>query len=61
MWYNYLSQYLLKDGYENDPTCPRVFIKRFRSKFVIITIYIDNLNIIGSPEEIPKIVDYLKK
>ena len=28
MWYNLLIEYLLKLGYNNDPICPCVFIKR---------------------------------
>ena len=28
MWYNHLSEYLLKKGYKNDPMCPCIFIKR---------------------------------
>ena len=27
MWYNRLSEYLLKKGYKNDPICPYIFIK----------------------------------
>jgi len=28
MWYNRLSDYLLKEGYKNDSVCPYIFIKR---------------------------------
>ena len=28
MWYNRLSEYLLKEGFENNQICPCVFIKR---------------------------------
>ena len=30
MWYNCLSEYLLKEGFENNPICPCVFIKKIR-------------------------------
>ncbi|KAG8496930.1 hypothetical protein CXB51_008145 [Gossypium anomalum] len=60
MWYNRLSEYLLK-GYKNDPICPCIFIKKFGSGYVIIVVYVDDLNIIGTPEEIQKIVECLKK
>ena len=56
MWYNRLSEYLLKEGYKNDPICPCVFIKRFGSKFVIIVIYVYDLNIIGSSNELQNAV-----
>ena len=32
MWYNHLSEFLLK---ENDPICPFIFMKRSGSEFVI--------------------------
>ena len=61
MWYNRLSEYLLKEGYKNDPISPCIFIKKFGSGFVIIAVYVDDLNIIGTPEEISVTVNYLKK
>ena len=60
MWYNRLTEYLLKQGYNNDPICPCVFIKRYQSQFVIITVYVDDLNIIGTPEELQKAANCLK-
>ncbi|CAL9011563.1 unnamed protein product, partial [Prunus brigantina] len=36
MWYNRLSEYLIKEGYINDPICPCVFIKKSNSGFAII-------------------------
>jgi len=51
MWYNRLSEYLLKEGYKNDPISPCIFIKRFGSGFVIIEVYVDDLNIIGTSVE----------
>jgi len=61
MWYNSLSEYLLKEGYKNDPICPSVFIRRSGYEFVIIAVYVDDLNIIGTPVELPKTIDCLKK
>ena len=52
MWYNRLSEYLLKKGYVNNPICPCVFIRKTMSGFVIIAVYVDDLNIIGTNEEI---------
>ena len=51
--YNRLSEYLLKHGYKND-TSPCIFMKRYINDFVIIAVYVDNLSIIGTPEELPK-------
>lgn len=61
IWYNRLSEFLIKEGYKNDLICPCIFIKRSGSEFVIIAIYVDDLNIIGTPEELPKAVNCLKK
>ena len=60
MWYNRLSEHLTKEGYVNDPICPCVFIKKTMSGFVIIAVYVDDLNIIGTQKEIQKASDYLK-
>ena len=61
MWYNRLSEYLLKHGYKNDTICPCIFMKRSGNEFVIIAVYVDDLNIIGTPEELPKAVNCLKE
>lgn len=61
MWYNRLSEYLLKEGYKNDPICPCIFMKRSENEYVIIVVYVDDINIIGTPEELPKAVQCLKK
>ena len=49
MWYNHLSQYLLKEGYVNNSICPCVFIKKTENGFAIIAVYVDDLNLIGTP------------
>ena len=56
MWYNRLSKYLLKEGYQNNPICPSAFIKKSQLGFVIITVYVDDLNIIETPEELSKTI-----
>ena len=61
MWYNRLSDHLTKEGYVNDPICPCVFIKKTISGFVIIVVYVDDLNTIGTQKEIQKASDYLKR
>ena len=40
---------------------PCVFIKRFEYKFIIIAVYVDDLDIIEIPEELSKVVGLLKK
>jgi hypothetical protein len=52
MWYNCLSEYLLKEGFENNPICPCVFIKKSESRFAIIAVYVDDLNLVGTPDDL---------
>lgn len=61
MWYNRLSKYLLKEGYENNHIFPYVFIRKIIYDFVIIVVYVDHLNITESNREIKEVIDYLKK
>ena len=61
MWYNHLSEYLLKEGYVNNSICPCVFIKKSKFDLTIIVVYVDYLNLIGTPEDIIKAANYLKK
>ena len=60
MWYNRLSEFLLKKGYTNNNDCPCVFIKKSRTGFCIISVYVDDLNIIGSPKDIKEARKHLK-
>ena len=52
---------MLKKGYKNDPICPYIFIKRSGSEFVIIVVYVDDLNIIGTRKELLEAVECLQK
>ena len=52
---------MLKEGYANNTICPSVFIKRSDFEFAIIVVYVDDFNIIETPEELNKTVSYLKK
>lgn len=54
MWYNNLIEYLLKDWYKNDFICPCIFMKIQDNEFSIITIYVDDINIIGISKELLK-------
>ena len=45
----------------NNPICPCVFIKKSETGFAIIAVYVDDLNLVGTPEELTKTAEYLKK
>ena len=49
MWYQRLSEYLIKERYKNDPICPCVFIKKSETEFVIVAVYVDDINLIRTP------------
>ncbi|GKA23918.1 disease resistance CC-NBS-LRR class family protein [Tanacetum coccineum] len=61
MWYNRLSDYLISKRYKSNLICPCVFIKKTTSGFVIIAVYVDDLNIIGTSKEINEVIVHLKK
>ncbi|WJZ87906.1 hypothetical protein VitviT2T_007251 [Vitis vinifera] len=61
MWYNRLSEYLLKEGYVNNHICRCIFIKKSKIGFAIIAVYVDDLNLVGTLEELTKTTNYLKK
>ena len=61
IWYNRLNKYLLKEEYVNNPIYPFIFIKKSETRFAIIVVYIDDLNLDGTPEELAKTTKYLKK
>ena len=60
MWYYRLSEYLIKDGYINNPICPCVFIKKSELGFSILAVYGNDINLFGTPEELTKAATYLK-
>ena len=60
MWYTRLSDYLIREGYKNDELCPCVFIKKTSSGFAIVAVYVDDMNIIGTLDEIKETAAYLK-
>ena len=45
----------------NNPICPCVFIMKSETGFAIIAVYVDDLNLVGTPEELTKTAEYLKK
>ena len=40
MWYNRISECLLKECYNSDLTCPCVLMKKSKSNFTIIVVYV---------------------
>jgi hypothetical protein len=61
MWYNQLKKFLLNKGYLNSDDCPCVFIRKSSIGFYIISVYVDDLNIIGHAKDIDEARNHLKK
>jgi hypothetical protein len=61
MWHNHLSEYLLKSGHKNVPIYPCVFIKKSGYIFVMLAIYVDDINLIGTREKLQKTRDSLHR
>ena len=59
MWYNHLSDFLHQKGYTSNEDCPCVFIQQSQYGFCIISVYVDDLNIIGTPRDIEEASSYL--
>ncbi|KAH9723981.1 KRR1 small subunit processome component [Citrus sinensis] len=48
-------------GYVNDPICPYVFIKQSEFGIAIVAVYVNDLNLIGTPKELQKTVESLSR
>ena len=44
----------------NNPICSCIFIKKSQTKFEIIIVYIDDLNLVRTSENVIKTIKYLK-
>ncbi|KAM1297807.1 hypothetical protein ACFX2F_024703 [Malus domestica] len=60
MWYNRLSEYLTSQGYVNNELCPCVFIKKSHSGFAIVVVYVDDMNLIRTSEQLTRTAAHLK-
>ena len=45
----------------NNPICSYIFIKKSEIGFAIIAVYVDDLNLVGTPKELTRTTNYLKK
>ena len=60
MWYTRLSDYLIGKGYVNNELCPCVFIKKTSSGFAIVEVYVDDMDLIGTLNELEETAMQLK-
>ena len=60
-WYHHLKGYLITQGFTNHPTLPCVFVLKSKAEFVILAVYVDDLNSIGTPNLSNKVEHLLTK
>jgi hypothetical protein len=58
--YNRLKEFLLQKGFSNNNDCLCVFIIKSSTGFCIISVYVDDLNIIGTQRDIDETRNHLK-
>jgi hypothetical protein len=51
---------LLNKGYSNSDDCPCVFIRKSSTRFCLISVYVDDLDIIVYAKDIDKALNHLK-
>ena len=54
MWYNRLNEYLSKEGFEIIQFAHAFLSKKSKFGFAIFVVYVDDLNLVGTPEELTK-------
>jgi hypothetical protein len=50
MWYKHLHDFLIHHKFSHDQALPCLFTLKHHSGFVIIAVYVDDLNLVGTPE-----------
>lgn len=60
-WYKIFQQKLLAVGFVNSETAPCLFIKREGKEFIIIAVYVDDLNLFGTNKIMLETITLLKK
>jgi len=48
MWYQRLRQFIIANHFINDAFLPYIFIKQYMDGFVIIAVYVDDFNLLGT-------------
>jgi hypothetical protein len=49
-WYHHLCNYLISKGFVHNPAMPCIFTLVNTTDFVIVAVYLDDLNVIGMPD-----------
>jgi hypothetical protein len=55
------SGFLLKQGFVNNEICPCIFIKKSPEGFCIVSVYVDDINVIGTHKDLIETCACLKR
>ena len=59
MWYQHLREFLLHHQFSHDQALPCLFTLKTSSGFMVVAVYVDDLNLVGSPATYQHVVDLL--
>jgi hypothetical protein len=59
MWYKHLHDFLLHHHFSHDQALPCLFTLQHSSGFVVIAVYVDDLNLVGTPTTCQHAMDLL--
>jgi hypothetical protein len=59
MWYQHLREFLLHHDFRHDQSLPYIFTFKKSTGFVVVAVYVDDLNLVGTPETCTYVVNLL--
>jgi hypothetical protein len=59
IWYKKFKAEMLAQGFTNNDIAPCLFIKRMGSEFVIVALYVDDVNLFGTTAITVETIDIL--
>jgi hypothetical protein len=59
MWYQHLWEFLLHHDFLHDQALPCIFTFKNSTGFVVVAVYVDDLNLVGTPETCTYVVNLL--
>jgi hypothetical protein len=59
MWYQHLREFLLHHDFRHDQSLPCIFTFKNSTGFVVVAVYVDDLNLVGTPETCTYVVNLL--
>ena len=60
LWYKHLRDFYLHHQFTNDSTLPCIFVYKQGLDFVILVVYVDDINLMGTPVAYKYVVTHLQ-